>query len=377
MRQNKTTYLRSFINKHKAKKNKKERNKNKKISGTQRESERQACMDDACVDKAVSYLKLLKDKIKNFKVQKARIATSKKQALGKAKKSGLWASLISKLVLAGGGNSSALTCNGATGPGADNLAALYTELTGCEANVNMSCSTELPEYNSTMEGMCSDYIKTFETLTSAAMDAEGAKACDMWMEPDLAMVADDVRSCDISKDNSMFTAYKSKCIKTFGACRKAEDKASQAITVCSSSNSKTEILAAITAGVANQAAAADLSKKIAAVTTAPPPRATTSCADFTSAVTDVTKKTMDGPLLSGLDAMLKDATAMDVSPCSTTEIPILESAGAAFMMAADGIGAAISVKQMELEVMTGSTVSTMVSTGAPRYFGLSFGHRMS
>ena len=112
-------------------------------------------MDDACVDKAVSYMKLLKDKIKNFKVQKARIATSTKQALGKAKKSGLWASLISKMVLAGGGNSSALTCNGATGPGADNLAALYTELTGCEANVNMSCSTELPEYNSTMEGMCS------------------------------------------------------------------------------------------------------------------------------------------------------------------------------------------------------------------------------
>jgi len=234
--------------------------------------------------------------------------------------------------------------------------------------------------------MCSDYIKTFETLTSAAMDAEGAEFCDMWMEPDLAMVADDVRSCDISMNNSMFTAYKSKCIKTFGACRKAEDKASQAITVCSASNSKTEILAAITAGVANQAAAADLSKKITAVKAAPTSTPTnppivieeTTCTDFIYAVADVTRYIRDGPLLSGLEAMLKDVTAMDVHPsygCSATDV-VLQSAEHGFMKAADGIGAAISVKQMELEVLTGNTVSTIVTTGAPRYSGVGFGHRM-
>merc|ERR1711881_756137 len=43
-RKTKRKQLKGSLNKHKAKKNKKERNKNKKISGTQRESERQACM---------------------------------------------------------------------------------------------------------------------------------------------------------------------------------------------------------------------------------------------------------------------------------------------------------------------------------------------
>ena len=351
-------------NRKKGKKGKKQRRKNNKTSKTQRKTERQECMAEACVDTTISYMKLLKDKIRNFKVQKARIATSKKQALGKAKKSGLWATVISKIVMAGGGNSSELKCNGASGPGADRLTALHTELTGCEATINATCSTDLPEYNSTMVGMCSDYITNFENLTGAAIEAMGDQACDLWQDPELAMVAASIKMCDISKDNGKFTAQKSKCIKAFGKCRKTEDTVNQAISVCSSSNSQTKILAAITAGVANQAAAADLDKKITAATAAPPARATSTCAAFITAVTEVTNKTMNAPLASGLETMLKAVTALDVSPCSPTEMPSLESAGVAFKAAAGGIDGAVAVKQVELGIITGSTVSTAVNTAA-------------
>lgn len=312
-------------------------------------------------------MKLLKDKIANFKAQKSRITSSRKQAGGKAKKMGDFAAVVSKIREAGGGNSSELKCNGAAGPGADKLTNLTVELTGCEAAINTSCSADLPDYNSTAEDVCSGYIATFENLTSAAISASGDSACTLWQAEDLAAAAVNVKTCDISGENSKFTKQRVLCISAFGKCRKLEDSVTQAISACSSANSLTNVLAAITAGVSNKAAAAEVSSKITAATaTARAATANTTCADFITKVTEVTTEVMNAPLSLHLEVLLKAVTALTVSSCSTTEKTSLTSAGDTFKTAAAVIDEAIASKQMDLEISTGSTVSisTLVTTAA-------------
>ena len=145
-------------------------------------------------------------------------------------KGGIFAPLISKLREAGGGNSSNLTCNGASGPGADNLKALMAELEMCETNIEAACSTNLPSINETLTSECEMHMKAFSNLTKTAIAASGEASCHLWTADELAMAASKIKgaACDISDLNTNFTMAKKNCTQAFGACRKVEDKVTKA-----------------------------------------------------------------------------------------------------------------------------------------------------
>ena len=140
-------------------------------------------------------------------------------------KQAIFSPLISKLREAGGGNASNLTCNGESGPGADNLKSLMEELEMCEADIEAACNTGLPSYNETLISECEMHMETFSNLTKPAMAASGEASCELWTDAALAMAAVDIKgsTCDISDLNTMFTAAKKNCTSAFGACRKLED----------------------------------------------------------------------------------------------------------------------------------------------------------
>ena len=121
--------------------------KNIVSSSKRKEIPRQTCLDTDCVDTAVLYLKLFKDKISNYEKQFKRIKTQNKTGKSKAGKKGIFGSVIRRIVRAGGGNASNLTCNGITNSsGAEKLKNLTTLLTGCEENIKNSCDTSnLPQ----------------------------------------------------------------------------------------------------------------------------------------------------------------------------------------------------------------------------------------
>merc|ERR1711974_314599 len=73
--------------KKKSRKNKKGKSKSRKQKFSFRDS---TCLNFTCIDEAVSYLKLLKDKVANFEKQNARITRQNKTGSGKSGKKGLF-----------------------------------------------------------------------------------------------------------------------------------------------------------------------------------------------------------------------------------------------------------------------------------------------
>merc|ERR1719195_112093 len=90
-----------------------------------------SCLSYTCIDTAISYLKLLKDRVANFDKQNARIARQNKTAMGKQGKKGLFGRAIRRITEHGGGNASSLTCNGKQNAGAAQLQNITDTLLKC------------------------------------------------------------------------------------------------------------------------------------------------------------------------------------------------------------------------------------------------------
>ena len=114
------------------------RQKGKTLTG----KKRSLCLTTECLDKAVSYLKLLKNKIGNYDKQLKRMKSQNKTGRNKAGKKGIFGLMVRRLVRAGGGNASNLTCSGnSSSSGAETLKNLTTALMQCEVNVKEYCDT--------------------------------------------------------------------------------------------------------------------------------------------------------------------------------------------------------------------------------------------
>merc|ERR1712106_38204 len=107
-------------------------NKKRKIQGNKLKIKKQrqsSCIDESCIDNAVSYIKLAKDKVKNYLSQVTRVEKSQKSANSKSGKKGLFSPIINRIREAGGGNLSSLKCNGdSSGNGAETMTNLTIAL---------------------------------------------------------------------------------------------------------------------------------------------------------------------------------------------------------------------------------------------------------
>ena len=315
-----------------------------------------ACLAATCVDNAIKYMNMLKSKVVNFNKQKARIAASKKQAGGKAGKKGLFKGLVLKIKEAGGGNSSALKCNGKAGTaGALKFDNLTSELGACEAAINKSCNTDLPAINQTEIDTCSTAIDAFVSLTDPAIAAKGEAACKLWVADDMTAAAAKVKVCDVSTTNNKMVKAKTACAKAFGSCRKVEDSVSEALSACSPANSDSAVKAAIAQGTKNLAAAKKVSEKIASAKAARTTRAAMACGSFAVKIAATAGELEASPLLAGLIDILNAVLALTVSPCNNAEKLELANAEESFTGAVETIEVAIAEKQKDLEISTGST----------------------
>merc|ERR1712218_731725 len=101
--------------KKKSRKGKKNSRKGKKKTGRKSQSNRQTdsgCMNETCINTAMSYMKIMKDKVSNFLRQKTRVSKYSTTSGNKAGKKGLFGPILNRIREAGGGNSSNLKCNG-------------------------------------------------------------------------------------------------------------------------------------------------------------------------------------------------------------------------------------------------------------------------
>merc|ERR1739844_44141 len=268
--------------KKKAKKDRKRKNNRK--ANTARDAS--SCMNDACINNAVKYMKQLKGAVKSFGNQYNRIVRNQKQTTGKAGKKDEFEPYLIKLRETGGGNSSNMSCNGEINEGATNLKNLYDSLETCKTIINNTCHEDnMPAINMTFLDACKATMDGFVNETAAAIAAKGAAACLLWESEKLANMSAMLKDCSISDTTDGHTTAMKACKGNFSFCRGEEDKVSKLVSACSASNSVAKVTAAIAQGANNQAAATAVSAKVnetlgvtAAATTAAAAAATTAAA---------------------------------------------------------------------------------------------------
>merc|ERR1711971_551078 len=272
--------------KKKAKKDRKRKNNRK--ANTARDTS--SCMNDACINNAVQYMKQLKGLVKSFGNQYNRIVRDKKQTTGKAGKKDEFEPYLIKLRETGGGNSSNMSCNGEMNEGATNLKNLYNSLETCKTVINNTCHEDnMPAINLTFLDACKATMDGFVNETADAIAATGAAACLLWESEKLANMSAMLKDCSISETTDGHTTAMKACKKEFSNCRGHEDEVSKLVSACSASNSVAKVTAAIAQGANNQAAATAVPAKVnetlgvtAAATTAAAAAATTAAAAATT-----------------------------------------------------------------------------------------------
>ena len=365
----------------KAKKTKKARKEKRKLKGKKRKNEKgrkryngkgrkikvsqraTACMNETCINTAMSYMKIMKDKVSNFLRQKTRIGKYKTTSGNKAGKKGLFGPILNRIREAGGGNSSNLRCNGDnSGAGAKQLKNLTSLLGACEENINTSCNANLPVINTTEHDLCHTAMTAFANLTKDCQMKTGEEACTCWTNSTLEFSANAVKKCDISDDNKNMTAAKKQCTTAFGKCRKIEDSVSLALSACSPANTKSRATADIKQGLKNKAAVTKATTKINATASNSTSRAAASiaCAVFITDIKAATAEILRAPLLAGTETVLLALVGVTVATCSSEDKTTLFTLSVEMDRTAETINLNIESKQNDLLISQGATVSTTV-----------------
>ena len=359
----------------KQKSKKQQKNKNRKRQKTEKKKKEKAtrtqeprqtdsnCLSETCVDNAVKYHKLVNEKVRNFEAQKKRAERFRKQLGNKGAKNADFDHVIDKLVKAGGGNASNLTCNGKNNKGSELLMNLTAELGMCNMSIQDACTVEpVPASNQTFLEACAKTMDDFKTKVeeatrvSSTETVAGSESCALWDHANMTLLTDSMKGCItlLQEEGNLAKATNRACKKQFTDCRGKMEDVGNAIAGCSAANSEDKVKAAIEAGKANKEAAEMVGKKIDEelmknATT----RAQLNCSDFADQVSTVFIKLEHQPLLATLLADMNSLANATVAACDSAAQSKLTSSKDELALALTAIGHALEHKAELLLQSTG------------------------
>lgn len=372
------TGRRTKSKKSKGKKGTKKNNKNKKQSGKrnkptnkqkrrkhQRRGPRQTCTANAtCLNNAMAYLKMMKDNVGNYLRQNKRFRAVNKTGGKKSGKKGLFGPVLDKILEAGGGNKSALSCAGSTtSAGAKLLKNISDILIKCESNINKSCNpANFPLPNVTKVDLCVTTMGTFKSMCEICMKKNGTDACGCWSNSSFTSLATEIKTCKLSTESKAMVAQLNSCKGNFSYCKSTEDNSLKAISACSKSTGdllkKAASLTANSAGLtAAKTTAASLSGS--RVATGRMARATaTTCAEVITIIKKLLKISDQCQACPGTATLAKDVTGVTGLSCTTAEKATLKTQGDSLDTAIAVVAVSLAAVQTTLETATGTTAST-------------------
>ena len=151
----------------KMRKEKKKKRKGAHNQGTQSVSRTNSrALSDSCFEQVVTIMKMWKDVISNFKKQKKRMEKQNGTGSSKSGKKGAFSGVYQKLLSAGGGDKTNLTCSGSEG--AAQLTNLTSSLFACQTDISSACDpASWPQPNMTKVVMCEELATKFTTGAQA------------------------------------------------------------------------------------------------------------------------------------------------------------------------------------------------------------------
>merc|ERR1711981_218710 len=345
---------RNVVPKKKAKKSKKSKSKkSKKPTGGERkrikQSSRQSSRcsrstDYTCLINAMTYLNLTKTQVANYLKQQGRIVAANKTGEKKNGKKGIFASTAQRIIRSGGGDSSALSCQGSTtSNGAKNLTSLAKLLNGCEAKVKAACATEnMPLPNMTEVSACVSTMETFKGMVANCqkMKENGTEACTCWSNSNFTSLAATIRKCKINKDQAAVIDQLKYCRGNFSACKTAEDDGMKAMSSCATS--KSALLASAKALTANSAGLDSAKTKVDSLANSTSTRAAAaSCAEIITIVTEIKTIVAANPENSTVTTL-------------TTKITSVATSSSDLAAAKESVDGSLATIKEDLEIATGS-----------------------
>ena len=193
----------------KGKKGRKGKNGRKGKQGRGRERQT-GTVSDACYETTVNIMKMWKDVISNFEKQSKRIEKQNGTGESKSGKKGEFKAHAFKLITAGGGNKSALSCAGVTNnTGAAQMKNLTDFLDGCEDAIHVACNATNFDsiINTTKLMACKEVAETFKTgaeecmgKTVGAGKTSTADACACWTNTSLDATVQAAKDCKFSDE---------------------------------------------------------------------------------------------------------------------------------------------------------------------------------
>lgn len=333
----------------KQKKAGKEERKKKTMRGSARQTTCNA--DEECLSLASKYMKQVKDKVKNFMAQKGRIEKATSLANSKAGKKGDFSADLARLKEAGGGNSSALKCQGKeSGAGQAAIKVAVDALEACQNNIKAACETENPVYNSTEADTCEKKMKKFsDAVEACTKEQDATKICACWKKAELKTASEEILNCDLKDKNAEFVKYRTSCIKSFSTCRQTQDNASSIIFSCSPANSADKLLAKLKGLMDNKDSIDKLSATAKSKSSGSRIKRAASCSSFIVSCKKVAELALEFISSPKIKEMADAANADPPAACTPDEKLSLKATVSSLEKASAAAGAAISEVQATLQ----------------------------
>merc|ERR1712107_626631 len=295
----------------------------------------------------------------NYLKQQGRIIAANKTGEKKNGKKGIFAATAQRIIRSGGGNSTALSCQGSTtSNGAKNLTALAALLNGCEAKVKTACSTEnMPLPNITEVSACVDAKMTFKGMVDKCqmMKDNGTEACDCWSNDNFTALVTTIRGCKLSDDQKAVTAQLKNRKTEFSACKQAEDDGMKAMSSCATS--KADLLASAKTLTENSAGIDAAKTKVDSLanSTSSSRAAAATCAEVITIVTEITTAVAANPENSTITTLTTKITSISSSlVCSDDEKTSLMTSSTDLASAKESVDGSLATIKEDLEITTGS-----------------------
>merc|ERR1711970_991566 len=155
--------------------------KGRRNKGHKRSRQSTAKVNLTCLRDAVTFTKFLKDNVVNFLRRNTRLTAQNTLTNKKAQKEGEYKEPAARLIQAGGGDKTNLSCSGSTtGVGAKRIKAVADILDGCEVGIKKACKPP-DSINTTTSDTCQKnavaFNKTENECITKATKGEDACSC--------------------------------------------------------------------------------------------------------------------------------------------------------------------------------------------------------
>lgn len=367
-RKNKRKERKRNNRKKNAKKNtKKGRRKNLKAAGRRTAGGRASTtVSETCFFQAMKMMKIWKDNIGNFEKQENRMKIHNKTSGNKSGKKGLFGPVVQRIIEAGGGNRSNMSCAGTYGnAGAKQLTNLTKVLHQCETNIYAACSpSNIPQPNQTTIDYCKGLVSTFKTKAKTCIKEKtnSTAACACWTDSALNASATALATdkCKIQSEQAAITKALRLCTGNFSVCRKYEDDSITAIMSCQKSTNQLLVKAkTLTANKAGLESAKTKMQSLANTTRGNVQRANAaSCADVITKSKLLTTMATNSPTAKAIATIAKEIANAGSIKCSSTEVTSLKVQVTSITASITIVTVSLQTVQTNLQTLTGSTASS-------------------